>query len=111
MTAQAGELLVRDGKQMWMQTLPLEDFWEAHPPRPYLIADSSAAWRGYVGEWEISDRGLYLTRFQGEAWKTSKDRVGNDALRKLWGIAGARARDGMRALPRPVITGKRYGMP
>jgi len=93
MTAQVGELLVRDGKQMSMQTLPLEDFWEANPPRPYLIPDCTAAWRGYVGEWEISDGGLYLTRFDGQAWKTSESWVGDDALGSLWGIAGARARN------------------
>jgi hypothetical protein len=93
MTAQIGELLVRDGKRIWMQTLPLEDFWAATPPRPYLIANSSGAWRGYAGEWEISAAGLYLTRFEGEAWKTSKDWVGDNALDRLWGTALARARD------------------
>src|ERR1017187_3292845 len=84
MTAQAGELLGRDGKQVGMQTCPLESFWQANPPRPYLIADCSAAWRGYVGEWEISDGGLYLTRFEGQAWKTSQDWVGQEALEELW---------------------------
>jgi hypothetical protein len=41
MTAQTGELLVRGGNRVWMQTLPLEAFWEANPPRPYLLAEDS----------------------------------------------------------------------
>ncbi len=40
MTAQAGELLLQNGKQVWMKRLPLEAYWEANPPRPYMIAES-----------------------------------------------------------------------
>lgn len=84
MTAQAGELLVHNGKQVWMQTLPLELFWEANPPRPFMIAESSAEWRGYIGEWEIADLRLYLRKFHATAWKTSGDWIGDDGLQGVW---------------------------
>jgi len=84
MTAQAGELLFENGKRVWMQTLPLEAFWAANPPRPYMIAESSAEWRGYIGEWEISGRRLYLKKFEATAWKTSDDWIGDDGLSDLW---------------------------
>ncbi len=84
MTVQAGELLLENGKRVWMQTLPLEAFWAANPPRPYMIAESSAEWRGYIGEWEISDRRLYLKKFEATAWKTSNDWIGDQDLGDLW---------------------------
>jgi hypothetical protein len=87
MTAQAGELLRRDGKETWMQTCPLEVYWDANPPRPYMLADSTAVWRGYIGEWEIVEMRLYLTRFEATAWKTSEEWVGDDALNELWSVA------------------------
>jgi hypothetical protein len=90
MTAQAGELLLQNGKRVWMQTLPLEAYWEANPPRPYMIAESSAEWRGYIGEWEISDRRLYLKKFEATAWKTSNDWIGDEGLSDLWSFARLR---------------------
>lgn len=86
MTAQAGELLLLNGERVWMQTLPLEAFWDANPPRPYMIAESSAEWRGYIGEWEISDQRLYLRKFEATAWTTSNDWIGDEGLRDLWGF-------------------------
>lgn len=87
MTAQAGELLFLNGKRVRMRTLPLEAFWDANPPRPYMIAESSAEWRGYIGEWELSDRQLYLKKFEATAWKTSKDWIGDEGLSDLWRFA------------------------
>lgn len=87
MTAQAGELLIHNGNRVWMQTLPLEAFWDANPPRPYMIAESSAEWRGYIGEWELSDRRLYLKKFEATAWKTSGDWIGDEGLSDLWRFA------------------------
>lgn len=77
-----------------MRTLPLESYWETHPPRPYLLANSSASWRGYIATWEISDGGLYLVEFSARAWKTSGNWIGDEALDKLWRVAGARRSQG-----------------
>ncbi len=88
MTVQAGEILHENGKWVWMQTWPLEAYWDAHPPRPYMIPESSAESRGYIGEWELSDRGLYLKKFEATAYKTSNDWVGDERLMDLWLRAG-----------------------
>jgi hypothetical protein len=93
-TTQAGDRLLHDGKEMWMRSLPLESYWEAHPPRPYLLADSSASWRGYIATWRISDESLHLVEFTARAWKTSGNWIGNEALDKLWRVAGARWSEG-----------------
>ncbi len=90
MTTQSGELLLRNGKRVWMQTLPLEAYWKANPPRPYMIAKKTSAWRGYIGEWEISDRRLYLKKFEATAWKTSNDWIGELGLNDLWFSASLR---------------------
>src|SRR5215469_17640610 len=93
MTSQCGDQLLRDGKDMTMRSLPLESYWDEHPPRPYLRSTSTAAHRGYVATWEISDGDLYLIEFTAQAWKTSKDWIGNDALDTLWSEARVRGRE------------------
>jgi hypothetical protein len=105
MTVQAGELLLENGKRVWMQTLPLEAFWAANPPRPYMIAESSAEWRGYIGEWEISDRRLYLKKFEATAWKTSNDWIGDQDLGDLWLFADLHSQSvAVKALAEKLVT-------
>lgn len=64
MTAQFGEHLRHDGREMSMTTEPLEDFFALGGVNPGLgqdwPADCSALWRGYIGTWEILGGRLYL---------------------------------------------------
>jgi hypothetical protein len=89
MTTQADEILQRDGREMSMRSAPLEAYWDEHPPRPFLIAPSTAQWRGYTATWQIADGNLYLIDFEAEAWKTSDDWIGDDGLYRLWSDARA----------------------
>ena len=64
MTEQVGENLLIDGEQHEMFNEPLR-FWFALSgvPSPFL-GNSSACWRGYIGEWLIESRRLYLIGIQ-----------------------------------------------
>jgi len=82
-------LTLPDGRKTRMASAPLEDFWEANPPRPYLTSPYSGHCKPYDGKWEISDGGLYLVAFEGVARRTSSDWIGDEMLDGLWGVAKA----------------------
>jgi hypothetical protein len=52
-----------------------------------MIAESTDRRRGYIGEWELSDRRLYLNKFEATAWNTSSDWIGDKELSDLWSFA------------------------
>ncbi len=57
-----------------MASAPLEDYFSADHPRPkWLVATSSACWRGYVGTWEIRENALFLTWLHKEALSGKED--------------------------------------
>lgn len=66
MTAQVREIVVINGKQHELESLPLEPLLEALDPRPdfscWARTWSSCLWRGYVGYWQIMEGKLFLTR-------------------------------------------------
>lgn len=62
MTAQASEHLDYCGQKLSMQSLPLEDYFKSIGRRPPFSTMATNNWRGYIGEWEIIDKRLYLTR-------------------------------------------------
>jgi hypothetical protein len=61
MTAQAHEELVYNGEVVGMCTTPLDDYFELINSQPVFLADCTALWRGYIGEWLIENQRLYLT--------------------------------------------------
>jgi hypothetical protein len=60
MTAQVAEKIWYQGNTMDMVSLPLEVYFRLGGHRPRFLESNTALWRGYVGEWEIHDRRLYL---------------------------------------------------
>jgi len=65
MTAQFGENLRYDGREMSMCTHPLGDYFSLGGVNPGFgqdwPLDCTALWRGYIGSWEIVGGRLYLT--------------------------------------------------
>ena len=84
MTAQAGELLVFKGNIYSMNCEPFSQFVQKNNLKLYFIATNSALWRGYFGEWEITDKKLYLTKISGNGKirNQEKFRSGRLELRK-----------------------------
>ena len=60
MTAQATEVLHYKGEQLSMRTEPLSDYFAQMGHQPEFQDQSTACWRGYVGQWEILLDRLYL---------------------------------------------------
>lgn len=65
MTAQLAENLRYEGKQEFMCTTPLCDFFAMGGTQPKFMPMNTACWRGYVGQWEIVDNRLYLVGLEG----------------------------------------------
>lgn len=75
-TVQYPEVLICDGKELKMCSLPLEDYipHEYDRSRPRVFEPtSSACHRGYVGTWEIKDGRLFLLKILVER-SAAKDR-------------------------------------
>jgi hypothetical protein len=71
-TAQDPDFLIWNGKQYFILTNPLEQYFETHPekrPQPEIV--SSANWRGYVATWEVN--GGMLTLKNVEILVSKKD--------------------------------------
>jgi len=62
MTAQATEQITIEGISHSLYSLPFDSYIESLNPKPALRFMSTACWRGYIGEWNIHDRKLYLTK-------------------------------------------------
>ena len=60
MTAQTPEVLHYKGEQLSMRTEPLSDYFAQMGHQPEFQGQSTACWRGYVGQWEILLDRLYL---------------------------------------------------
>ncbi len=66
MTAQMGERLIYQGREVSMCTEPLNDYFALGGERPDFSAPHTALWRGYIGTWEILDDRLYLIELAGQ---------------------------------------------
>jgi len=66
MTAQIAEKLRYQGQDLAMTTEPLAAYFELGGSNPGFAPTSTALWRGYVGQWEILDRRLYLISLSGK---------------------------------------------
>ncbi len=60
MTAQFSEILHHKGEQLSMRVTPLSDYFVLMGISPDFQDLSTACWRCYVGEWEITLDRLYL---------------------------------------------------
>ena len=60
MTAQFSEILHYKGEQLSMRVTPLSDYFVLRGMRPDFRICSTACWRCYVGEWDITLDRLYL---------------------------------------------------
>ena len=60
MTAQISEILHYKGDSLSMRATPLSDYFELMGISPDFQDRSTACWRRYVGNWEISLDRLYL---------------------------------------------------
>ena len=65
MTAQFGEDLHYEGRELVMCTEPLGDYFKLAGVEPEFDANCTALWRGYLGTWEIREARLYLVRLVG----------------------------------------------
>ena len=59
MTVQISEILIYNGEEYQLESVPLEPYLEKH--NIILGATNSACWRGYIGHWLIEGECLYLT--------------------------------------------------
>lgn len=67
MTAQISENLRYEGKDCSMCSTPLSDYFAFGGKRPdFDTGRCTALWRGYVGQWEILDKRLYLIGLHGQ---------------------------------------------
>lgn len=65
MTAQIGEKLIYEGREVSMCSEPLGDFFALGGTHPEFQFTCTALWRGYVGTWEIINDRLYLVGLSG----------------------------------------------
>lgn len=59
MTVQISEILIYNGEEYQLKSVPLEPYLEKH--NIIFGATNSACWRGYIGHWLIEGECLYLT--------------------------------------------------
>jgi hypothetical protein len=83
MTIQISEILIYNGEEYQLKSVPLEPYLEKH--NIILGATNSDCWRGYIGHWLIEDGYLYLTNLSANLainnnsrWRSEK--VGMDYL-------------------------------
>ena len=65
MTAQIAEKLNYEGRKLSMCSEPLRAFFALGGYQPAFQSNSSALWRGYVGEWDIKDKRFYMIGLRG----------------------------------------------
>lgn len=84
MTAQAREILNYEGKTFGMACEPFSQYIIKNNLKLRLRANSTDLWRGYIGEWEITENRLYLKKISGngEIKDQEKFRLGRLDLRK-----------------------------
>ena len=59
MTVQISEVLIYNGEEYLLESVPLSPYLEKH--NIIFGATNSACWRGYIGHWLIEGECLYLT--------------------------------------------------
>ena len=64
-TAQIGEKLIYEGREVSMCSEPLGDFFAFGGHHPEFEFTCTALWRGYVGTWEIINDRLYMVGLTG----------------------------------------------
>lgn len=69
MTAQIGEKLIYEGKELTMCNEPLNSYFRLGGIKPEFESICTALWRGYVGTWEIINDRLYLVELSGKLSK------------------------------------------
>ena len=70
-TAQRGEILEYQGKEIEIYTTPLEAYFDdGGHKRPEFPVASTALWRGYIGKWKIEGGKLYLVSLHREDWES-----------------------------------------
>jgi hypothetical protein len=84
MTAQAREILIYEGKTFGMACEPFSQYVIKNNLELRLRAPHTGLWRGYIGEWEIKEKKLFLTKISGngEIKDQEKFRLGRLDLRK-----------------------------
>lgn len=60
MTAQISDTIRIAGREVRLNTLPLNHWFEQTGTKPDFKSPHTALWRGYVATWEIVDDRLYL---------------------------------------------------
>jgi len=70
-TGQAGDLLIWHGDTVELLATPLENYPQIDSLRPLFFDNrqhmySTGCWRGYVAEWTIENKQLYLVNIYGE---------------------------------------------
>jgi hypothetical protein len=66
MTAQFSEILHYKGEKLSMRATPLSDYFVLMGLRPDFQDISTACWRCYVGEWDITLDRLYLVGIRAD---------------------------------------------
>ena len=84
MTAQVRELLIYDQKTYGMTCEPFDQYIIKNKLELRLHWPNTALWRGYMGEWEITNNKLYLTKISGfgQIRNSENFRLGRLELRK-----------------------------
>jgi hypothetical protein len=75
MTAQIGEKLIFEGREVSMCSEPLGDFFALGGNHPGFQFNCTALWRGYVGTWEIANDRLYMVGLTGTLKDGSEARL------------------------------------
>jgi hypothetical protein len=77
MTAQSPEIILIEGKEHDLHSLPLDPYLDASGRRPNLESAvetcTTALWRRYVGHWRITANALWLDRLT--YWHYTADRI------------------------------------
>ena len=84
MTAQIRELLIYDQQTYGMTCEPFDQYIIKNKLELRLHWPNTALWRGYMGEWEITNNKLYLTKISGfgQIRNSENFRLGRLELRK-----------------------------
>jgi len=73
MTRQVSEVLLIDGERLFMQTHPLEPWFDLAGIRSPFVCAITWNRRGYTGIWELVAQRLYLVGLSGTFSRTVKD--------------------------------------
>ena len=95
MTAQIPEGLVYWGGQGFIQSNPLERYFEQNPPRPPFVPEHTANWLGYGASWAIEDGRLYLLEMEGSICTREPD---GSARHSSWCSVGHQGECELRAV-------------